>query len=170
MTKKVQNVAVKGLAFDVTGITAKEMAEINQAFRQTKIRAAAAVMANYVTACPDGWGPMADGSTYSRLPWLVFREVRDTFFAEVSGLSVEAEELAGLDFEMENMLAEDAEDALQANRDYDIEKLAEFMAKYAISCPWGPYDDPETYTELRQARFKAALDLFFERAADLTKN
>jgi len=171
MTKKVQNGAVSGLVFDVTGITAKQTAELNQARQQTRLRDEAAVMAQFATACPPEWGPVNEGSTYSRLPLTVIREVRNVFVRQVNAVIEEAAPPEGLDFDVEAISGEDVEDFLKANREFDVEVMSDLMAKYVTNWPeaWGDCD-ADTFAELGAGPFRQAVQLFVERMTDLTKN
>jgi hypothetical protein len=64
------------LEFDLSCVSAREMASFFEAARKSDIPALAAVMAKVVVACP--WGDPRDSSTYLDLPFFgAFQDVID---------------------------------------------------------------------------------------------
>ncbi len=169
--KKVQNGVVDGLVFDVTGITGREVFDFQRVNKGVRVREQAAIMASYAVSCPEGWGPVRAAETFSHLPFLVFRKARNMLLRDLDSPS-EDQEIEGLAFDVETILADEVQDFYAAVGEYDIEKTAPIMAKYTIQCPegWGEKDQPETFANRPWPEFSRAVLQFSDVIKDLAKN
>lgn len=61
--------AIDGLTFDLTKISAGEMADFFDAVRVQNVRAMADTFTRIVTTCPAAWGDPKKVETYLRLPF-----------------------------------------------------------------------------------------------------
>ena len=61
--------AIDGLEFDMSNITAGEMADFFDAVRRQDVRVMAATLTQIVMACPPSWGDPEAVETYLKLPF-----------------------------------------------------------------------------------------------------
>jgi hypothetical protein len=73
--------AVKELTFDMTRVTAGEIAALQKALRIADTETAANIYAKTITQCPSEWGTPDDPQTYLNLPYFgEFQDIVDAWF------------------------------------------------------------------------------------------